>query len=321
MPCRASRCDRSNPAGPGADDPDLGAFDHGPGLTVSPICSIIEQTFVMRSLLDEPAQSVNAGSESTAGTPPADKEFMATLAKGLAVLGSFGATQPSMTLSEAAAANGLSRAAARRALKTLADLGYVTHNGRAFSLAPRILELGFAYLSTQSWIDRAEPLMKELSHTLRESCSAAILQGSEIVYVARMPAPHRLMSTTIAIGTRLPAFHTSLGRIQLGFLDEAELRRRLEATTIVAHTARTITDPDALLARVRGDHAQGYSIVDEELEKGLRSLAVPVVTRTGVNVGAINLSAHSSRATRNRLRDDFLPPLAAVAREISRSLV
>jgi IclR family transcriptional regulator, pca regulon regulatory protein len=246
---------------------------------------------------------------------------MATLAKGLAVLGSFGASRPSMTLSEAAAANGLSRAAARRVLKTLVDLGYVTRDGRTFALAPRILELGFAYLSTQSWIDRAEPLMKELSHTLRESCSAAILQGSEIVYVARMPAPHRLMSTAIAIGTRLPAFHTSLGRIQLGFLDEAEVRRRLEATATIAHTPRTLTDADALLARIRNDHAQGYSIVDEELEKGLRSLAVPVVTRSGVNVGAINLSAHSSRTTRNQLRDTFLPPLAAVAGEISRSLI
>ncbi len=112
-----------------------------------------------------------------------------------------------MTLSAAAAASGLSRAAARRVLLTLADLGYVTQRGREFALAPRILELGFAYLSTQSWLDRAEPLMKELSHDLQESCSAAILQGSEIVYVARMPAPHRLMSVTIAVGTRLPAFY------------------------------------------------------------------------------------------------------------------
>ncbi len=258
---------------------------------------------------------------TTEARPAADKEFMATLAKGLAVLGSFGAARPSMTLSEAAAANDLSRAAARRVLRTLAELGYVTRNGRAFSLAPRILELGFAYLTTQSWVDRAEPLMKELSHNVRESCSAAILQGSEIVYVARMSAPHRLMSTAIAIGTRLPAFYTSLGRVQLGFLDEEELRQRLAASHAVAHTPRALTDPEALVARITGDHAQGYSIVDEELETGLRSLAVPVVTRAGVNVGAINLSTHSSRTSRNELRERFLPPLAAVAREISRALV
>src|SRR5205807_5191102 len=140
----------------------------------------------------------------------------ATLAKGLAVLGAFGEQHPSLTLSEAAVAAGLSRAAARRVLLTLAELGYVTRDGRRFSLAPRVLELGFAFLSTQSWIDRAEPLMKELSHSLHESCSAAILQGNEIVYVARMPAPHRIMAATLAVGSRLPAFHTSLGRIQLG---------------------------------------------------------------------------------------------------------
>jgi len=251
---------------------------------------------------------------------PPDREFMATLAKGLAVLASFGEQRPEMTLSEAAEVTGLSRAAARRVLRTLAGLGYVAQSGRSFSLAPRILELGFAFLSSQSWIDRAEPLMKELSHTLHESCSAAILQGSDIVYVARMPAPHRIMSTTIAIGTRLPAAHTSLGRIQLGFLDDVELRRRLAALPLVAHTPRTIVTHDTLIARIRQDHAQGYSIVDEELEKGLRAVAMPVVTRSGINVGAINLSAHSSRTTKGELRDHFLPALRSVVRQISQSL-
>ena len=254
-------------------------------------------------------------------SPEGDKEFMTTLAKGLAVLGSFGERRPAMTLSEAAANSGLSRATARRVLLTLAALGYVSQKGRLFSLAPRILELGFAYLSTQSWLDRAEPLMKELSHDVQESCSAAILQGSEIVYVARMPAPHRILSTTIAVGSRLPAFHTSLGRVQLGFLDTVELTRRLATTVPPALTAKAITGSDALIARIKADHAQGYSIVDEELEKGLRSIAVPIVTRGGANVGAINLSAHSSRTTRNDLRDRFLPKLNAVAQAISKTLI
>jgi IclR family pca regulon transcriptional regulator len=245
---------------------------------------------------------------------------MATLAKGLAVLGAFGEQRPSMTLSEAAVASGLTRAAARRVLRTLSGLGYVAQNGRAFSLAPRILELGFAYLSTQTWIDRAEPLMKELSHAVQESCSAAILQGAEIVYVARMPAPHRIMSTTIAVGTRLPAFHTSLGRIQLGYLPGDELRSRLAAAEPARHTARAITDPEQLLARIREDREQGFSLVDEELEQGLRSVAVPVLTRAGVNVGAINLSTHASRTSRTELRERFLPRLAEVAAMISRTL-
>jgi IclR family pca regulon transcriptional regulator len=250
----------------------------------------------------------------------ADREFMATLAKGLAVLGAFGEQHPTLTLSGAAAAASLSRAAARRVLRTLAELGYVTQSGRQFSLAPRILELGFAFLSTQSWIDRAEPLMKELSHSLRESCSAAILQGSEIVYVARMPAPHRIMSTTIAVGSRLPAFYTSLGRIQLGFLGETELRRRVLELRLVRYTASTITDPQALVARILAENAQGYSIVDEELERGLRSIAVPIVSRGGVCVAAINLSALSNRTTQKEMRERFLPELRAVAQEISATL-
>lgn len=269
---------------------------------------------------DLPKASRRAADVGAARQSITDKEFMATLAKGLAVLSSFGEQRPAMTLAEAAEVTGLSRAAARRVLRTLAGLGYVVQSGRSFSLAPRILELGFAYLSTQSWIDRAEPLMKELSHTLHESCSAAILQGSEIVYVARMPAPYRIMSTTIAIGTRLPAAYTSLGRIQLGFLDETELRRRLELTPLVAHTSRTIVSLDGLLDRIAEDHVQGFSIVDEELEKGLRALAMPIVTRSGVNVGAINLSAHSRRTSRSELRDRFLPELRAVAQQISQSL-
>lgn len=256
------------------------------------------------------------------GSPAAaaDKEFMATLAKGLAVLGSFGENRPSMTLSEAAVLAGLSRAAARRVLRTLAQLGYVAQSGRSFTLTPRVLELGFAYLSTQSWIDRVEPLMKELSHAVQESCSAAILQGSEIVYVARMPAPHRLMSTTIAVGTRLPASHTSLGRIQLGFLGDEELAAVVNGTAIRTYTPRTLVDPEAIVARIRADHAQGYAIVDQELEQGLRSVAVPIVTRGGAPVAAINLSSHSSRASIADLKDQFVPRLKAVAGEVSRSL-
>jgi IclR family pca regulon transcriptional regulator len=249
-----------------------------------------------------------------------DPEYMTTLAKGLAVLGAFGSERPTMTLSEAAAASGLTRAAARRALLTLADLGYVAQDGRNFALAPRILELGFAYLATQSWLVRAEPLMKELSHDVQESCSAAILQGSEIVYVARMPAPHRLMSVALTVGTRLPAFYTSLGRIQLGFLAAAEQERRLAAAVPPPLSDKAIRGKAALLTRIRSDHVQGFSIVDEELEKGLRSIAVPIVSRSGINVGAINLSAHASRVTRAELRHDYLPKLQLVADAINRIL-
>jgi IclR family pca regulon transcriptional regulator len=247
-----------------------------------------------------------------------DKEFMATLAKGLAVLGCFGRQQPSMTLSEAAVLTNLSRATARRILRTLTELGYVEQSGRQFSLAPKILELGFAYLATQSWIDRAQVLMKGLSERLRESCSASILQGTEIVYVARVPT-RRIMSSVLAVGSRLPAFHTAMGRVQLGFLDEAEIWRRLKSLRIEPYTPSTITDLQALFDRVREDHEQGFSIVDEELERGLRSIAVAVVDRGGQALGAISLSTHSARTTRNEMREVFLPALRAMAEQIVRS--
>jgi IclR family pca regulon transcriptional regulator len=249
------------------------------------------------------------------------KVFMASLAKGLAVLGAFSERMPSMSLTEAAAVAGLSRAAARRVLLTLAELGYVEQSGRDFALAPRILELGFSYLSIQSWIERAEPLMRQLSADFHEACNAATLHGSEIVFVARIPAPSWIVSPAIPVGSRLPAFHTSLGRILLGYLDEKEIWRRLRATKVVPHTASTIVDPSALVERVIADRAQGFSIVDEELERDLRSLAVPIVSRSGVPVGALNLAAHASRTTRNEMRDAYLPRLREAAARVSQSLV
>jgi IclR family transcriptional regulator, pca regulon regulatory protein len=251
---------------------------------------------------------------------PQDKEFMATLAKGLAVLGTFDKARPTMTLSQAAQATGLSRATARRILRTLTELGYVAQSGRQFSLSSSILKLGFTYLATQNWIEQATPLMRQLSEHFQESCSAAILEGTEIVYVARIPAG-RIMSVTLAVGTRLPAFHTSLGRMQLGFLDHAEIWRRLMSLRLDAFTPSTITDIQALFDRVQEDRMQGFSIVDEELERGLRSIAVPIVDRNGQAVAALNLSTHSTRTTRNEMRDRFLPRLRAVAAEISASVV
>lgn len=261
----------------------------------------------------------DASSDEPEGAAP-DTEYMATLAKGLAVLGAFGPQRPSMTLSEAAAATELSRATTRRILRTLVSLGYVIQEGRSFTLAPRVLEIGFAFLSTQSWIDRAEPLMKDLSHATGESCSAAILQDCEIVIVSRASAPYRLMATAITVGSRLPAFYSALGRIQLGSLDDDELWRRLRSVKLARRTPATIVDPVGLFDRIRMDHAQGFSIVDEELEQGLRAIAVPIVSRSGRNVAAINLSAHASRTTRNEMRDHFLPRLRDVAARVSLSL-
>jgi IclR family transcriptional regulator, pca regulon regulatory protein len=255
--------------------------------------------------------------DKTSGEPEGeDKEFMATLAKGLTVLALFNRDRPSMTLSQVAAGAGLSRATARRILRTLCVLGYVAQDGRQFCLTPTVLNIGFAYLSAQSWIERARPVMKELSERFQESCSAAVLQGTEVVYVADAPG-RRLVSVQTAPGSRLPAFHTSLGRSQLGALPDAEIWRRLRSVRLQAFTGSTITDPQALFARVREDHAQGFSIVDEELEQGLRSIAVPVVSRSGQAVAAIALSSHASRTSPGDLRDAFLPALREAARDIA----
>lgn len=241
---------------------------------------------------------------------------MTTLAKGLAVLEGFDRQHVSMTLSEAAATAGLSRAAARRILRTLTQLGYLDQSGRNFSLSPNILRLGFAYVGTQHWIERALPLMRTLSERIGESCSAAILQGNDIVYVARIQT-RRIMSGTVAVGSRLPAFHTAMGRIQLGFLEDSEIWRRLQSARIEPLTPYTVTDLQALFERIRADHEQGFSLVDEELERGLRAMAVPIVGQAGEVVAALNLSTHASRTTRNEMRDRFLPELKAAATQIA----
>jgi IclR family pca regulon transcriptional regulator len=246
---------------------------------------------------------------------------MASLAKGLAVLAAFGPARPTMSLTEAAAVAGLSRAAARRVLLTLCDLGYVDQNGRDFALSPRILDLGFSYLAILSWVERAEPLLKQLSAEFQEAATAATLHGVEAIVVAQSPAPAWIMTTTMSVGTRLPAFHSAMGRVLLGYLDDDEIWRRLRATRIEPYTPSTIVDPSALAERVKIDRQNGFSLVDEELELGLRSLAVPLVSHKGRAVGAINLSAHSARTTRNELRDHYLPRLKATASTISSFLV
>ena len=243
---------------------------------------------------------------------------MATLAKGLAVIRAFGAERPRLTLSQAAVAVGLSRATARRILLTLADLGYVEQDGRQFFLTPRVMELGFSYLATQSWIDRVLPLLQTLSEDVAETCSASVLQGNDIVYVARVQTS-RIMTSAVAVGARLTAWHTAMGRIMLGALADDELRRRLRAARVDSYTPSTITDFGALLERVVEDRARGFSIVDEELEKGLRSISVILTTRRDRAVGAIDVSAHANRTTRNEMRDRFLPRLRDIARQIAQS--
>lgn len=246
---------------------------------------------------------------------PSDS-YVQSFARGLEVLRSFGAEAPSQTLSECAERVGLTRAGARRILLTLQTLGYVEQDGRQFRLTPRVLELGFAYLSAQPWWHLAQPVMEELTRDLRESSSAAVLDGDDIVYVLRVPA-HRIMSINLGVGTRLPAYCTSMGRVLLAALPEDERARRVGAMTLTARTPRTVTDRDALLdvlARVR---RQGWALIDQELELGLLSLAAPIRDRSGRVVAAVNVSGQAQHTTVDHMMGEYLPRLLATADRIS----
>ena len=243
---------------------------------------------------------------------------MRALAKGLAVIEAFDARSPSMTLSEVAKKTGLSRGTARRLLLTLVELGYAGFDGKHFSLQPRALNLGFAYLHSRSLWQLGQPYMVQLVERVHESCSIAVLDGVEIVYVARVPTAARIMSINLGIGTRLPAFATSMGRVLLAGLGAEELHRLLEQTSpLPRYTPKTITDPVALLREIELVRRQGWALVDQELETGLRSIAAPIVDGSGRAAAALNIGTHASRWPIQRLMQEVLPPLKQTAASIS----
>ncbi|WP_440708664.1 IclR family transcriptional regulator domain-containing protein [Herbiconiux sp. YIM B11900] len=243
--------------------------------------------------------------------------FVQSLARGLAVITAFDAERPEMTLSQVAAVTGLSRATARRFLLTLVELGYVRSDGRLFALTPRVLELGYSFLGGLGLPEIAQPHLERLSRELGESTSASVLDGPDIVYVARVPT-RRIMTVGITIGTRFPAYATSMGRVMLAALPADERAARLAHPEPVAFTASTLTSAPALEAEIARVREQGWSIVDQELENGLRSVAVPVV-RAGRVVAAVNVSATGSSSL-ERMREVFVPSLLAVASAIGREL-
>ncbi|MHB1929479.1 MAG: IclR family transcriptional regulator domain-containing protein [Acidimicrobiales bacterium] len=245
-------------------------------------------------------------------------EHVQSFSRGLAVIRSFGA-RPEMTLSEVARSTGLTRAAARRFLLTLVDLGYVRTDGRVFALRPRVLELGYAYLSTLGLDDVAAPHMEQLVAATRESSSIAVLDGDDVVYVVRVPTS-RIMTVAIAVGTRFPAYATSMGRVLLAALPPDELDAYLDRVHLLALTRRTVTDRRALRSILLDVAARGYALVDQELEDGLRSVAVPIVGRDDRTIAALNASAHASRATLDDLRRRMLPQLQATAARINDDL-
>ncbi|MBT2322824.1 helix-turn-helix domain-containing protein [Variovorax paradoxus] len=253
-------------------------------------------------------------------TPPTPGDsYVQSFARGLQVIRSFSAGAPRRTLSEVAAASGLTRAGARRILLTLQTLGYVDCDGKHFALTPRILDLGFAYLSSMPIWNRAEPVMEALVQQVQESCSAAVLDATDIVYVMRVPT-HKIMRISLGVGSRLPAYCTSMGRLLLADLDDDEVRARLEASTLEALTRHTLTDIDALFAKVLQARRQRWCLVNQELEEGLVSIAAPIVDRAGRMVAALNISGQANRTSAKVMQETMLPALLAAAAEISRLL-
>jgi IclR family pca regulon transcriptional regulator len=248
------------------------------------------------------------GSDEHAGDP----NFMASLARGLLVIRAFSEFRRNLTISQVSQATGLSRASVRRCLYTLSALGYVGEDNKRFFLRPQVLTLGHAYLASTPLAVAAQPYLDEVSRSVRESCSAAILDGDDIVYICRS-AETRIMSISLLVGTRLPAYCTSMGQVLLAHLSGDALDDYLGRVRLVERTDRTITSVPKLrkvLAQVR---EAGFAMLDQELEVGLRSIAVPVRDSRGAVVAAINVGTHSSRVSLEEMQTRFLPLLSKCA--------
>jgi IclR family transcriptional regulator, pca regulon regulatory protein len=242
-------------------------------------------------------------------------DYVQSLERGLAVIRAFGAESPQLRLSDVARATGLTRAAARRFLLTLTALGYVRQTGSEFSLRPRVLELGYAYLSALTLPEVAQPHMEALVAEVNESSSIAVLDDLDIVYVARVPT-QRIMTITIAVGTSLPAYATSMGRVLLAGLEDGALETRLARMELERFTPTTPTSVDDLRERIGVAREAGWAMVDQELEQGVRSAAVPIRDSTGAVVAALNVSVHATRMTMPALRKEVVPRLLRTAAAI-----
>ncbi len=255
--------------------------------------------------------------EAAEQAPKPGDAYVQSFARGLDVIRSFSARTPAQTLSQVAERTGLTRAGARRILLTLQTLGYVESQERFFRLTPRILDLGFAYLSSMPMWNVAEPVMEALVVQVSESSSAAVLDGTDIVYVLRVPT-RKIMRIGLGVGSRLPAYCTAMGRMLLADLPEDEMLRRLEQSDRQAQTKHTITEVDALRAKVEQARRQGWCLVNQELEEGLIAVAAPLVNHAGRTIAALNISGQVNRTNAKAMQETMVPALVNAAREMSR---
>jgi IclR family transcriptional regulator, pca regulon regulatory protein len=271
-----------------------------------------------------PATAVPPAAPASKPTPASaldaftgDPNFMTSLARGLVVIQAFTQQSPQMTISQLSIKTGLSRAAVRRCLYTLTKLGFAgAEDGSRYSLRPRMLSLSHTYATSNTLSSAAQPILERMSAALRESFSVATLDGEDIVYVARTQV-NRVMAVDLHIGSRLPAYCTSMGRVLLAYLPAEQLEQYLGKVNLVPHTTRTITSVEKLRLTLRNIRRNGYAICDQEYEVGLRSLAVPVYSTSGRVVATVNLSGNAPRLSVLEMQSRYLTPLRNAANELS----
>jgi IclR family pca regulon transcriptional regulator len=246
-----------------------------------------------------------------------DPNFMTSLARGLVVIQAFTQQSPQMTISQLSVKTGLSRAAVRRCLYTLTKLGFAgAEDGTRYSLRPRMLTLSHTYTTSNTLSSAAQPILERMSAALHESFSVATLDGEDIVYIARTSVS-RVMAVDLHIGSRLPAYCTSMGRILLAWLPTDQLEQYLSRVNLIPHTTRTVNSIEKLRLILRNIRRNGYAICDQEYEVGLRSLAVPVYSPSGRVVATINLSGNAPRMSVLDMQTRYLPHLRNAANELS----
>ncbi|MFI5960320.1 IclR family transcriptional regulator C-terminal domain-containing protein [Cryptosporangium sp. NPDC051539] len=260
----------------------------------------------------------------TADAAPIEDEarspYVTAFGRGLAVIRCFSESQPTLTIAEVARLTGLNRATARRFLHTLEADGYATNDNGRYSLRPTILDLGYSYLSTMSVDQTLQAELHELAENLHESCSAGVLDGHDVVFVARaLTSFPRIMTLALRVGTRIPAYLTALGRVLLADLTEAQLEEYLKTAALHRETERTITDPGELARTLAMVKEQGYCAMDQEIETGICAIAVPLRQANRPTM-AISVAAHASRTSITTLEREYLPALQATGREIERIL-
>jgi IclR family transcriptional regulator, pca regulon regulatory protein len=244
-----------------------------------------------------------------------ETDFIGGFAKGLRVIEAFGEASPRLSIADVARLTGLDRATARRCLLTLAELGYADYDGKFFVLTPRILRLGHAYLSVTPLPHIIQPFLDRLSEEVGQSASASVLDGSEVVYIARA-SQRRVMSINLMPGSRLPAYCASMGRVLLAALGDDDARLLIESSERPHHTPLTRTDPAQLMLELAIVRAQGYALIDQELELGLRSIAVPLANARGKVVAALNIGAPAAQITPELMAQQYLPPLKLIAQQL-----